>query len=114
MLIIRRTVLSATIICQTRVARSRTGSTMTTSAGVAVEKVPLDNLVHCEGHLLEGAHEVGGGDHHRLLLAANSLLFQSQVETGPVSQIGDQTSNEGQATWWRAAMMCSLKPWWRR
>ncbi|KAH9401501.1 hypothetical protein TYRP_016893 [Tyrophagus putrescentiae] len=87
---------STTTSCQSRVACSRTGSTMTTPAGggdgdspatgmlstrVAVEKVPLDDdVVHREGHLLECAHELGGGDYHRLLLAANNV---SQVETGP-------------------------------
>ena len=49
--------------------------------------------MHSEGHLLEGAHELGGADHHRLLLAANNVVMQSHAE-GPASQISDQTSNE--------------------
>ena len=49
--------------------------------------------MHSEGHLLEGAHELGGADHHRLLLAANNVVMQSHAE-GPASQISDQSSNE--------------------
>ena len=63
--------------------------------------------MHGDGHRLEGGHELGGGRHHRLLLAANNLLdlffspsYQLQALSQQVgtsaSQIAYQKTDKGQ------------------
>ncbi len=68
----------------------------------------FEEAMHGDGHLLEGGHELAGGDHHRLLLAANNLLdlllmfFSKQLQSmsqqvgTSASQIAYQTTDEGE------------------